>query len=120
MLTLEKLNQREAEIKGFLQQTIARVEQMRGALECIALLKKDWEAADAERRAADQEAMEEAIAEAEAEQAQEMPYPAADEFKHYTGYETLTLSEAEHCNGKLPCDAEAPKSPAFHQSEIVN
>lgn len=61
MLTLEKLTQREAEIQGYLQQTIARAAQMRGALECIAMLKKDYEAAEAERRAA--EAAQDEVAE---------------------------------------------------------
>lgn len=49
MLTLNNLTQREAEIKEALRQQIARAEQMRGALECIALLKKDCEAAEAEQ-----------------------------------------------------------------------
>lgn len=53
MLTLDKLNQREAEIKGYLQQTIARAKQMEGALELLAILKQDCEAAEAERKAAE-------------------------------------------------------------------
>lgn len=62
MLTLDILNQREAEIRQALAGTLTRAEQMRGALECLAILKKDCADAEAQRRAAEEAALSEAPA----------------------------------------------------------
>lgn len=61
MLTLDKLKQREQEIRAALATTMARVEQMKGALECLAILKKDCEAEETERRAADDDGDADAV-----------------------------------------------------------